>query len=176
MLRRLVPLAVCLLAGQARAQTYAVANVDVGIGAELEREVNGLVEPAVELGMRTRRLQGTVSGGARFGFDEEGRFDAQFAWSASILVHVLHLPPELVTTEEMLWQNERAIYLRGGTRMTGTIDTFAPWVGVGLSKGCVFGELGWALELGGDEPRHELLAVVGVSMNPFCYIPSPGAP
>jgi hypothetical protein len=171
--RRLVPAAFCLLAARAQAQTYTVANVNVGIGAELAHEPTGLVEPAIELGMRTRRLQGTVTGGARFGFDEEGRFDAEPAWSASVLVHVLHLPPELVTTDGMLWQNERAVYLRGGVRLTGAVDTVAPWLGIGLSKGCVFGEVGWALELDGDDSRHILLAVVGVSMNPFCYIPSP---
>ena len=169
--------AICLLTARASAQTYTVANVDVGIGAQLERGVNGLVEPAIELGMRTRRLQGSVSGGARLGFDEDGRFDADLAWSASVLVHVLHLPPELVTTEEMLWQNERAVYLRGGARLTGAVDTVAPWLGIGLSKGCVFGEVGWALEFDGDgPPRHQLIAVVGVSMNPFCYIPSPQGP
>ena len=176
MLRRgILPLAIYLavVAAPARAQNYTVANVNVGIGAHLEREVDGLVEPAVELGMRTRKLQGSVSAGARFGFDEMGSFDADLAWSASVLLHVLELPPEMVANEQMLWRNERAVYLRGGARMTGTVDTVAPWLGIGLSKGCVFGELGWALELDGDGSRHQLLAVVGVSMNPFCYSSPP---
>ena len=165
-----------LVPWRAHAQSYAVTNINVGIGAKLEREVNGLVEPAFELGMRTRRVQGSVSAGARFGFDESGRFDADLAWSGSILLHVLHLPPELVTAEQTLWQNERAVYLRAGARMTGAVDTVAPWLGLGLSKGCVFGEVGWALEWGGEgtgEPVHQLVAVVGVSMNRFCYIPGP---
>src|SRR5262245_33074755 len=161
------------MAGRGAAQPYPVVNVNVGIGAKIEREVNGLVEPAIELGMRTRRLQGSISAGARFGFDESGRFDADLASSASLLVHILHLPPEIVHGEQTTWQNERAIYLRGGARLTGTVDTVAPWLSLGLSKGCVFGEVGWALEFGGEEPNHHVLAVVGVSMNPFCYIPSP---
>jgi hypothetical protein len=136
--------------------------------------VNGLVEPAIELGARTRKLQGTVSAGARFGYDEEGEFDADPAWSASLLVHVLELAPEFMSGEGMRWRNERAVYLRGGMRLVGVVDTVAPWLGVGLSKGCVFGELGWALEIGDDERRHQLLAVVGISLNPFCY--SPGWP
>lgn len=164
-----------LLAGlsPARAEKYAVANVNVGIGAYVERQVDGLVEPAIELGMRTRSLQGTVSAGARFGFDEAGKFATDLAWSGSVLLHVIHLPPEIVVGEQMLWRNERAIYVRAGARLTGTVDTVAPWLGIGLSKGCVFGELGWALELDGDDARHQLLAVVGVSMNPFCYSSPP---
>jgi hypothetical protein len=157
----------------AYAQKYTVANVNVGIGAYVERQVEGLVEPAIELGMRTRRLQGTVSAGARFGFEEDGSFDADLAWSASVLLHVIQLPPELITAEQMMWRNERAVYVRAGARMIGTVDTVAPWLGIGLSKGCVFGELGWALELDGDDSRHQLLAVVGVSMNPFCYSSPP---
>jgi hypothetical protein len=145
----------------------------LGIGAHLEREVDGLLEPALELGMRTRTLQASGSAGAGFGFDELGRFAAEPTFAGSVLVHVLELPPEIVTGQSMLWRNERAVYLRGGARLSGVVDTFAPWLGIGLSKGCVYGELGWALQLDGDEARHQLLAVVGVSLNPFCYSSPP---